>query len=226
MIPYDPSEPLISIHIEKTGGSSFRRNLEVWFGRKLYLHYPDPATGKRPEPVRLHTRLLRSPRRHLCIHGHFNRLAGFGIDTTYPSVRQFITWLRDPVEMHISLFSHQMRTQGYARYRNGDRHVRTTDIDEFFECARCPILRALPEPVTHDSLQDMIHRCFIHIGVLERATASLACIAAKLHHKPAVLPHENRSPRTQSPSASVVHRFQEMHTLEYALYEQAYAMNP
>ncbi len=225
MIPYNAALPLISIHIEKTGGTSFRRNLETWFGRKLYFHYPDPTTGQLPQPIRLQARWRHAYRRNICIHGHFNRFAGFGIEQTYPSVRQYITWLRDPIELHISLFSHQMRVQGAARFRQGASHKTTTDIEEFFECARCPILRALPEAIDLHTYQDILDRYFIHVGVLERQDVSLANLAEKLHRKPVVLPHENASPRTQHPSASTLRRFRAKHTLEYLLFDLAMRCN-
>ena len=38
MIPYDPSQPLVSLHIPKTGGTSFTKVLEQWFGDRIYLH--------------------------------------------------------------------------------------------------------------------------------------------------------------------------------------------
>ena len=36
---YDPRRPLFSLHVPKTAGTSFRNDLETWFGEDLALHY-------------------------------------------------------------------------------------------------------------------------------------------------------------------------------------------
>ncbi len=62
MIPYDPSQRLVSLHIPKTGGTSFTKVLEQWFGDRIYLHYPDLP----------HLTRLAPNQPGLLAHGHFN----------------------------------------------------------------------------------------------------------------------------------------------------------
>jgi len=46
---YDPSRALFSLHVPKTAGTSFRNDLEAWFGRaNMAFHY----RGDQGEPAR------------------------------------------------------------------------------------------------------------------------------------------------------------------------------
>lgn len=224
MIAYRPDRPLISIHIPKTGGTSFRRNLEAWFGRKLYFHYLDEARDIKPPVVRLKA-WWGSYRRDVCIHGHFNMNVGVGIETYYPEVEQFVTWLRDPVELQISLFHHHMKLNGAARYNQEGAIRTTTDIDEFFEKSRSPYFKEFPRRVTPENLFEQVEGRFIHIGVLEQLDASMQNIAAKLGRKVTGTHHENTTKRSHGPSESAIRRFQEKSALEYKLYEYACGLN-
>ncbi len=225
MIAYDRRKPLISTHISKTGGTSFRRNLEAWFGRRLFLHYMDEVNQRPPPRVNLRAFPGWRYKRDLCIHGHFNMNIGLGIEAYYPEVDQFVTWLRDPVELQISLFSHQLRSEGGALYKVGDEMRKTTDIDEFFAHSRCPYFRKFPRRVTAENLQQQVDTLFVHIGVLEQAEASLRIVAEKLGRKLLPMPHENVTPRTVRPSESAIRAFREKCALECQLHEQMCRLN-
>jgi hypothetical protein len=91
---YDPGRPLFSLHVPKTAGTSFRKDLEAWFGGdNLALHY----RGDQGEPPP-----RAEPRPGLCVHGHFNRLRGIGVRQYYPNADQFIVFLRDPFDRFVS----------------------------------------------------------------------------------------------------------------------------
>jgi len=98
---------LISVHVPKTGGTSFRSVLEQFYGSGFWTDYDwedrpsviaGPALNGEDDEIR---EALSSVR---CIHGHFNvrkylRLRDIdGIDPV------FITWLRDPVERALSAY--------------------------------------------------------------------------------------------------------------------------
>jgi hypothetical protein len=92
--PYDPGQALISLHVPKTAGTSFRQDLEGWFGPdRLHFHYRGDQ-GEAPAKTEL--------RPGLCVHGHFNRLRGIGARDYYPGARQFIVMLRDPFDRFVS----------------------------------------------------------------------------------------------------------------------------
>lgn len=76
---YDKEKPVISIHIPKCGGSSVRRVLKKWYKRKLYLHYFNEPKRKMPKKYNLKSLFGRNYKRGICIHGHYNKVTGFGI---------------------------------------------------------------------------------------------------------------------------------------------------
>lgn len=91
---YDASRALISLHVPKTAGTSFRRDLEGWFGAEnMFYHYRDDQ-GQAPARTTL--------RSGLCVHGHFNRLRGIGARQYYPDAGQFIVMLREPFDRFVS----------------------------------------------------------------------------------------------------------------------------
>ena len=110
---------LISVHIPKSGGSSFRQILKDHYGQYLRWDYQDKPIHKSfeqrtDEVVRfsnnLHwiNRYIYKIRGIKCIHGHFMpyKYMRFGNDRDV----QFITWLRDPVERVISHYYFWKRT--------------------------------------------------------------------------------------------------------------------
>gem|GEM_PF-378007 len=92
---------LISLHLPKTGGVSFRRALEKVFGNRLRIDYGDlpintPVLKRRCLALlkcAWNPLLFATARKIDCIHGHF-------LPLKYRLLRDaaFITWLRDPVE--------------------------------------------------------------------------------------------------------------------------------
>jgi len=90
---------IISVHIPKCGGTSFRVILESIYGGSLWLNYGAMFSSKE-----LRTDLI--PRGTRCIHGHF--LA----DTFSELVPQpeLVTWLRHPVERVVSNYYHFLRS--------------------------------------------------------------------------------------------------------------------
>lgn len=85
---------LISVHIPKTAGSSFRRFLESLYGSSLRCLYTEEETAPRHIPK------LQIAKKVRCLHGHFQATA---FDEMYPRTRK-ITWLRDPVERVVSSY--------------------------------------------------------------------------------------------------------------------------
>jgi len=100
---------LISVHIPKTGGSSFRTLLKNHFSNKLLLDYGDTPFN--------HHSFIRNTititkmwsarsveQRCDCIHGHF-----LPIKYILLKEKTFTVWLREPVEMVVSLYYYIQR---------------------------------------------------------------------------------------------------------------------
>lgn len=95
----DSGERIISIHIPKTAGTSFRLLLQSMLGETnvLRVDYPLLKQRLRVNGERSQERALDAP----VIHGHFNFKA-LSKEVELPSGAKLITWLRDPVERVIS----------------------------------------------------------------------------------------------------------------------------
>jgi len=89
---------LISIHLPKTAGASFRKSLKEHFGEGLRLDYLDRPINT--PPLRRHWHVIKKCIRNRltnyqaeCVHGHF-------LPLKYALCRnaKFVAWLRDPLE--------------------------------------------------------------------------------------------------------------------------------
>lgn len=89
---------IISVHIPKCAGTSFRGILQNHFGGSLFLDYGFEAALLN----KFHLTMNRSTR---CIHGHFRANK---YDPIFPTAR-LITWLRNPVQRVISYYSYFLR---------------------------------------------------------------------------------------------------------------------
>ncbi|WP_417604583.1 hypothetical protein [Oceanimonas baumannii] len=97
---------LISLHLPKTAGSSFRTTLEDVFAERLLSDYGDKSISK--PPLQRHKEVLISAQSVAeqgtdefdCIHGHFLPLKYLLLADCEPCC--FITWMRHPVERLIS----------------------------------------------------------------------------------------------------------------------------
>lgn len=90
---------LISVHIPKCAGTSFRHILQGLYEDRLWLNYGTAF-------VRDLARADMIPAGTACIHGHF-------FADTFDDViadRQLITWLRHPVERVVSNYHHFLRS--------------------------------------------------------------------------------------------------------------------
>jgi hypothetical protein len=94
---------LISVHLPKTAGASFRASLKAHFGDKLVWDYSDRPINQAPlarkmDALKASFQLAYSYRDTgtACIHGHFLPVKYRWART--PERKQFVVWLRDPIE--------------------------------------------------------------------------------------------------------------------------------
>jgi len=218
---YQPQAPLIFIHVPKSAGKSVQLLFREWFGKRLHLHYYHEPTGTPPEVLDAAT--LADRERPPVIFGHFNRRRGFGVEHSYPSVRQFATMLRDPFETAVSAYFFT-RT---VVHRWKDRPEIPDDIGAWLEATPPNILNHFPRPVTRENYKAMIEECFIHVGVVENLPASLQTLADTLGKPfdPATIPRMHVVPRDQPAPPELRDRYRERYPLEFEVYEHVRAMS-
>lgn len=214
---YDPGKPIISIHMPKCGGTSIAETLAGWYKEKFFGHYYDEQNGLMP------TRHVLSP--GICIHGHFNSARRFGVKDYYPMVDQFVTVLRNPVEIAISNYFHLKRHRN-ENYRDGrlfNFKNEFSNVNQFLLKHRLPLMGFLPFIATKDNYKALIDRHFIFVGVVEHMDITGRAFARKLGFPTGSIGRVNQSERDEEVDDAVMNEFIRRHSLEYAIYE--YALN-
>jgi len=109
----DDTPLIVSVHIPKTAGTSFRVVLKKIFGRFLHLDYGNYHPLTSPLIKTYHfSKLVGSGEvdtiksKVRCIHGHFGGRKYFGL---FPEAH-FVTWLRFPVDRLYSQYVFQKRS--------------------------------------------------------------------------------------------------------------------
>jgi len=90
---------IVSVHVPKCAGTSFRNILDAIFGERIWHNYGTIFTRDQAVADRI-------PRGIRVIHGHFIADA---FDDLVPK-RRLITWVRDPVERVVSNYYHCLRS--------------------------------------------------------------------------------------------------------------------
>ena len=221
MRPYDPNTPLISIHIPKCGGTSFNEVLTTWFGRRLLLHYSEDKDDTLPPRRRLRRWFGSGWRPRVCVHGHFNASRGFGPQDYYPQINQFITFLRDPLEIMASNFFF-VRRLGDQSYRRGQRH----SLDEKYDgpldyLVRHPLfmMQFFPAEMNLDNYRSILEERFVYVGITEDMQTSVNVLAKRLGLQPVQIAERNVSPRDFEIPAWLKEQYRQQYPLEYAIYD-------
>lgn len=155
---------ILSVHIFKTGGTSFGDYLNLVFNESLFCYYP--TSGKIYEsPLRLGKHIK-------CIHGH---LPAKILKNNYPNGK-LISWVRDPVERVCSEYYHIFR---YPEPENPiHQHVINNNISlkEFIQLQNFQNVQS-----TFIHPEDLKHSFFV--GIMEEFDTGLFILDLILHTK-------------------------------------------
>lgn len=219
MISYKLHKPLVSIHIPKTGGAGFRELLKLWFKEKLLLHYFDEKNKIMPPKYELFP--------SCCIHGHFNRRRGFGIEDYYPDVDQFITFLRDPFEILVSRYYYVKKNEKKSySFRDGQKLFLVDDVNDYLynEVRNINyhpnILDYFPRVMSESNYKSIIDN-FIYIGFTDSYQQSVRRLSELLNFPYYDLGIINTSERYGEVDPELRSYFIKTHPLEYEVYYYA-----
>lgn len=219
LIDYDRKQPLIVIHIPKAAGRSSQKFFQEWYGEGFLRHYFNEETGQMPKKHDLFG--LHSVDKPIVLHGHFNKLRGFGVENYYPDVKQFITILRDPYELTIS--SYFFTRKSGSNWKDKSRIPTEQEIEKYLINAKPNMLNHFPKEITSHNYREIIDEYFIEIGITERLRDSMKWIAHKLGmlYNDSILGHHNATERDQEIPDHLKELYIENNQLEFEVYNYA-----
>lgn len=229
MIEYNRKELLISLHIPKCGGTSFHKVLKSWFGLGFREHYYNHKKHRPPNKSKILPRIAKFI--PTIVHGHFDKLHdGINFFDFYPEAHQFISILRNPLELQTSFYFYTKKlVKNRALIWDGkvvesDAYLGTS-LDEHLETAQYNWLRFMPWDLDLNNYKKTLEENFIHIGVTEELQRSIDIIAAKLKMPTIKVSKDNEAERNEKPSDSSIKIFESNHKLEYEVYQYAASLN-
>ena len=218
MKSYDPTKPIISLHVPKCAGQSFRAVLEKWFGERFFIHYFQQYNAL--------------PRKHplqpgICIHGHFNHTKGFGVENYYSEVDQYLTVLRDPLESAISNYFFWKRKArivqlnrklaGVGAISDGEQSY--LNIDDFFrKRPKSTMLSFLPKQINAENYKEFFESKFVWIGLASSLQPDVDNLSRKLGFPQIMIERLNVSTRDEYLSNSIQEDFIANNSLEFEMY--------
>lgn len=197
---------LLSVHIPKTAGVSFRRILAQLFEEDIVLKYwqMTDARGRVISEIAANVR---------CIHGHFPT------DELLPKfpAAKLVTWVRDPVERVISSYHHRLRDPDWAHPVTRELHEKKLSLVDF---ARIEMMRnEMTRYIGTRQLKE-----FAFIGVTENFDASLAQFLRMFGFDRVPIPRENCNPLRTTERYEVDRRTRDaiaaLNEQDMALYQQ------
>ena len=142
-------------------------------------------------------------------------------NTYYPSIDQFISVIRNPLEIHLSNYFY-LKKLGSKAYRNG-KLLKAADpnytINDYFrDSPRSYLLSFWPKEIDHTNYRHIIESKFIYICLSEDFQTSIDLLAKKLGKRTEKIPTYNISPRNEALSTEIKKKFMEENALEFEIY--------
>ena len=227
MITYNPKHLLISLHIPKTAGNSFERVLKKSYGLGYFRHYYNHNRNRKPFRIPFVDFLEK--RLPLCVHGHFDpEEGGVNVFDYYPKAHQFITIVRDPLEMHLSLYFYMRKlfNEG-ALFWKGKKSTTFPfkDINDWVENRPFYMMRFFPFEVSAENYEEVLNERFVHLGIAEDMPRSMEILAERLGRKLDPVPRINVTPRDIQPDESSIQIFRDKYPLEHKIHKFAQDLN-
>ena len=214
---------IISVHIPKTAGSSFKKILEAYFEDKILFDYEDAPINTPPffrKYKALKDSFLTPKRLHgnaRCIHGHFMPYKYSRLDR---NKTLFVTWLRNPLERMISHYKYWIRT-----YTPQSPRLHRKIVEEKWSLEDFCF-----SPATRNFYAQFLWsfplELFDFIGITESFDEDLQVFGQKFLSKEALKSEsENVAPPEAarfSPSESFRVRFEDFHAEDYRMYRKTF----
>jgi len=222
MRTYDPNEPILYTHIPKCAGSSMRKVLSEWFGDGYHKvnQKQDSQYGMQKLPTQdADGNWLPDVR---CIHSHFHHGHGFGLPYFYPEITQYITIMRDPFELMVSMYffikGQSKQGQFWYRGRPIDITEKFPNIESYLRSYPYWMFSHLPQNLTLANYREKLASQFVYIGIFEDLQKSVDRLASILEQPTVSLPVSNASDYDES----VPEELREQFYFDYPLPKKIY----
>ena len=194
---YDPQKPILYTHIPKCAGTSMRRVLAEWFGDGFHKVNQEQNSqfGMQKLPTQDDEGNWLPDVR--CIQSHFHHGHGFGLPYFYPEIDQYITILRDPFDLMVSMYffikGRSRKGKFWFRGRPVDISERYPNIDSYLSTYPYWMFSHLPQNLTLANYRQQLESLFVYIGVYEDLQTSIDQLAIVLDQPTMQLPVSNAS---------------------------------
>ncbi len=225
MRTYDPDQPLIFTHIPKCAGSSFVRLLRAWFGTTYCkLNQDETKDILLPKIPTQDERGQWLPNIR-CIHGHFNHYRRYGLPYYYPEVTQYISVLRDPFDIVVSMyfFFKKRSLAGEFLYRGQAVDIRDhyPTVEQYVRDYPYWLFDHLPQDINTTNYREKLAKRFVYIGIFEDMPQSIESLGKVLGKPKLELPHINVSDYDEPSPSHLRKRFYEDFPLLKSIYDFA-----
>ncbi|MGH7197863.1 MAG: sulfotransferase family 2 domain-containing protein [Candidatus Omnitrophota bacterium] len=213
-----PSIELISLHIPKTAGTSFRNILKSVYGEKAIVRVDIPLEGERASHEKAVQGPERLPKETRVLHGHF-RAKDLACHYRLGAGTPVITWMRDPVERVLSNFFYlQKILRGIVQEEKKNVNLLNKMEKTLLEYARAEIARnRMAKLLEGTRLGDLLF-----VGVREHFSEDLADLARVLGWKTFPEFRHNDSEEQRPPvDAALRDEIRRLNEGDAALYEEA-----
>jgi len=208
---------LVSIHIPKTAGTSFRNVLKAVYGKKSVVRFDIRSGGKKIELEQKQLKGSKLPDNIKVIHGHFryrDLVELLEIDESIPVV----TWMRDPVDRVISNYYYlaEILAKELQEEKKG-LNILAKMQRSLIEYARNEISRNR----MHKFLDGMLVDKFKFVGIQEHYEDDLADLMQALGVESFPDYHVNVTARKYDVSQETLDEIRSLNALDMELYQEA-----
>lgn len=213
---------IISIHIPRTAGTSFRTFLTSQFGEKLYLDYGDPILvndylrNSNAYFLSKYNRIVKNKFSNVeCIHGHFLPYK-YRNQSTHSQIK-YIIWIRDPIDRLVSHYNFIKNSQ-FNSNNNSPYQKKVLLQNWSFEkfCTDNTILNLLSKFLWKFDIED-----FDFVGRIEDYQSDLALFSKSFCQNPKPqIAYDNPSPKDLGLKNKFSDKIRAAHKYDFNVYEQ------
>ena len=194
----DVNNPLVHLHIPKTGGSSLLQLWYAWFGKERLMRIDNYKPGSD----------------FSVLWGHFANPRNRGVDRLVPCPRRLVTFIRNPFDQALSTYYYLTAEQSNPMNMLG-RHYEFENVRDFIENGPADMqLEFMPRREYPVGLKD-----FFFVGCVDHMQKCATALGKLFGKHDVVIPHVLRSKYSEGVPRDLEDAFKQKNKASYVLYE-------